>query len=463
MKKIIYVLFVCIFCQPQVYSKDVDPKAKYVFLFIGDGMGLAHITVTEGYRAALKGKVGLDKLSFTKFPDVAITSTYAKDRFITDSAGACTAIATGHKSIVETINMDETKTKKFTTIAEMAKAKGMKIGIISTTSMDDATPACFYAHQPDRGMSEEISKELLKSNFDYFAGGTFPKIRDMKKFVAKAGYTYADTKKEFGDMHDKNSKVYTACSVIDEEGACNYSIDQTSKDITLAEFTKKGIELLDGPNGFFMMIEAGKIDWAAHANDAGAVIKDIEALDTAVKEALKFYDQHPKETLVIVATDHETGGLSVGYAGTQYDSYFAKLKDQKISVKALDDKATEYRKTHSVDKAKLADLMPFIKNNFGLGKKGLELTKGDMDELNKAFTATMEGKKNHVLYGKHSIPISTTVSKILDQKAGLSWTTFSHTGLPTIVFAKGVGAELFRGDIDNTDVAKNIIKAAELK
>ncbi|MEI6093645.1 MAG: alkaline phosphatase, partial [bacterium] len=155
MKKFFLVFLIAIFTL-SINAQD-SQKAKYVFLFIGDGMGLVHINATEAYRAALKDKIGIDKLNFTKFPNLAVATTYAADRYITDSAAAGTALATGNKTAVETISMDYTRTKKLKSIAQMAKEKGMKVGIITTVNMNDATPAVFYAHQPERSMLKEIA------------------------------------------------------------------------------------------------------------------------------------------------------------------------------------------------------------------------------------------------------------------------------------------------------------------
>lgn len=463
MKKLFFVFLVSLFTI-SVWAQD-SQKAKYVFLFIGDGMGLAHINATEAYKAAMNDKIGVEKLNFTKFPNVAVATTYAKDRYITDSAAAGTALATGNKTAVETISMDYTRTKKFKSIATMAKEKNMKVGIITTVNMNDATPSVFYANQPVRSMSKEIAQELLTSNFDFFGGGGLRGIKDLSAFLSKGPYKFVDTKKGFRKVSNKDGKVYIACPIRDEAEACRYSVDQNSDDITLSDITKKAIEVLDNPNGFFMMVEGGKIDWAAHANDAASVIKDVEAFDKSIVEAINFYNKHPKETTIIVTADHETGGFALGYSGMEYDSAFTKLKNQKISVKKMDEKIEEYKQTHKPENAKLDDLMPFISKNFGLGvkSKGLELTQEEIQVLQDAFTASMTGKKHKSKYGKDSDPLSSTVSRILDQKAGIAWTTFSHTGIPVMVFAKGQGSEMFKSYIDNTDIPKNIMKIADLK
>jgi alkaline phosphatase len=124
-----------------------------------------------------------------------------------------------------------------------------------------------------------------------------------------------------------------------------YSINKDIEKISLADFIKKGIEVLDNKNGFFMMVEGGKIDWACHANDAATCIAETIAFDDAVKEAIKFYNSHKEETLIVVTGDHETGGMSLGFAGTGYSNSYSVLDAQKVSYEALQNKVLEYKKS----------------------------------------------------------------------------------------------------------------------
>lgn len=439
-------------------------NAKYVFYFIGDGMGLSHISATEAYRAALDGKVGRKKLSFTDFSNVCLTSTHSLTRYITDSAAAGTALSTGNKTSPGTISMDKNGRKKFKSIATMAKEKGMKVGIITTVNMNDATPSVFYANQPSRKMSKDIAEDLLKSDFDLFAGGGLKKIKDHKVFLAKGGYKFIDKRRDFEKLSASNNpaetaKYYLACPIRDVSEACRYSMDMGSNEIKLSEFTKKAIELLKGPEGFFMMIEGGKIDWAAHSNDARAVMEDIMAFDEAIKEAIKFYKKHPEETSIIVVADHETGGFGLGYTGTEYETYFSKLKNQKVSLQELDNKISEYISQGPSEKLSLKGILPIIKKYTGLGdaSKGLALNEADISELKKAFHLSINGTSDKTLYPEYSKPLSSKVIHILSNKAGLGWTTFYHTGVPVVSFAEGLGSELCTGIMDNTDVPKNIM------
>ena len=162
---------------------DAQGKSpKYVFLFIGDGMAMPQVNSAEIYAKAIASRdIAIKKLRFSQFPVVGMTTTYEAGSFITDSASAGTAMATGNKTLSGVINMDPGKTRKFTTIAEMAKNAGYKVGIVSSVSLDHATPASFYAKVPSRGDMYDIAVQLTQSRFDYFGGGGFAQPKGKNK------------------------------------------------------------------------------------------------------------------------------------------------------------------------------------------------------------------------------------------------------------------------------------------
>ncbi len=441
------------------------PPAKYVFFFIGDGLGQPQRAATEWYLADLKGEqAGGAPLTMTKFPAQGITTTHAANRFITGSAAAGTALASGYKTNINYISVlpDFTPVK---TMAEMAKEQGMKVGVISTVSIDHATPAAFYAHQPTRKMYHEIAHDLVKSGFDYFGGGGFldPSGKKSKKPLGDAieaakasGYKIVQDKAAFQKLDKDSGKVIAINSWLQDDKAMPYYIDRGRKDISLAEFTEKGIELLDNPNGFFMMIEGGKIDWACHANDAMAAIGDVLDFDEAVRLAHKFYQQHPRETLIVVTGDHECGGMSLGFAGTQYDTDFSSLHGQKISFMAFEEKVKEFHR----EKTPFDEAMKAVTKDFGL--KVSELKDYELDSLKAVYVRSLQGERenveglDYVVYGGYD-PFTVTITHVLNQRAGIAWTSYSHTGVPVPTSAEGVGAAIFNGYYDNTDVAWKIM------
>jgi alkaline phosphatase len=444
-------------------------EAKYVFLMIGDGMGLAQITVAEVYLAALQNDIAPHLLSFSDFPSQGFMTTHAYDRYITGSAASGTAIATGHKTSIGTISMGPKHKIKYKSVATKAHEKGLKVGILTTVPIDHATPAVFYANEPVRHSNYNIGRQLPLSGFDYFAGGgfTYPDGRnhDQENLVAllkNYGYNYIDTKKDFQKLSPGDGKVLAVNPVL-EDGAMPYRIDQTRNDITLADFTAKGIEMIDNETGFFMMVEGGQIDWAAHANDAATLIREVLDFDEAVAEALKFYKNHLNETLIVVTADHETGGMALGGRNTKYSSYFDRLKNQKVSMNEFGRLLKQYA-TAKAGTFSFEDALDMASKYFGLGKKndGLMLNKADLVRLRKAYEAEFEGVKPASILDEMAVsyngnyPFASVAVQILNEKSGVSFTSNSHTGIPVPVKAIGPGAELFDGLIDNTDISKNI-------
>jgi len=440
-------------------------QAKYVFLFIGDGMSMSQISAAEVFSTARSsGDITITKLEFTRFPVSGLATTYDAGTFITDSASAGTAIATGNKTLSGVINMDAGKTVKFKPITDYIRDAKMKVGIVSTVTLNHATPASFYAAAPSRSNYYDIAVQLASSDLDYYGGGSIlqrkGKNNDQKDVIetAKAnGFTYVDTIEGFNKLKQGMGKVIAISPRLQDDGAMPYNLDLKKGDLTIADFTKKGIELLDNPNGFFFMVESGKVDWACHANDAGAAINDVLAMDDAIRVALEFSLRHPRETLIIVTGDHETGGMTIGFAGTQYDTFFNKVALQKKSYVAFDDEVLKpYKAKTQAANAKLSDLLPAIRESFGIDYNSL--SDFQKQQIEFSFQRSMGNEQirsfaedRYLLYGGYE-PLTVKLTQIMNQTAGIGWTSYSHTGVPVPVFAKGVHQEIFGGYYDNTDL-----------
>jgi len=469
---LLITLFMSAMPQHSTVAAGVDngfygKQAKYVFYFIGDGMAMPQITATEIFKGTLSSNNPMNKesLSSSVFPNQGMQATHSMNSFITDSAAAGTALATGHKTDNDVLGMDPTKKIKFRTMAEMAKEKGMKVGIVSSASIDHATPASFYAHESSRNNFYEIETAMITSGFDYFAGGGLlqptgkkhdkPNILDNAK---QNGYKIVNDQAAIMKLTKNDGKVLAFSSDLADGAAMQYSIDRNDR-ISLADYTQKGIEILDNPNGFFMMVEGGKIDWSSHANDGATTVRDVLAFDSAIMEAMKFYAIHPNETLIVVTGDHETGGMTVGSAGTQYSTAFNKLNQQKLSFEQFDKDIKNYREIVGGSGANLEDWLPVLTEKFGL----TEFSDYEKNQLRNSLVAStldpklrVKDEQSYLAYGGYE-PFSVTVIHILNQQAGIGWTTHAHTGVAIPVFAQGVGGELFQGSYDNTDVAKKIM------
>jgi alkaline phosphatase len=447
-------------------------QAKYVFYFIGDGMGFTHIATTEAYLAAIKGENGFEKLNFNTFPAVGMATNHTETRLITGSAAAGTSLATGYKTTVNTISMDGTRENNLTTIAEQAKMQGFKVGIISSVSINHATPAVFYAHQPLRSNYYEIGLDLISSRFNFFGGGGFnqPEGKNnaqtsLYELADKEGFTITTTSDRFESLRPGDDHVIAVGSIIESSGAIRFAIDQDEQDIPLDRFVAKASELLENENGFFMMVEEGKIDWAAHANDAATVIYNVISLADAVDQAMRFYDKYPDETLIVVTSDHETGGMTLGWSGTGYDVNLSLLQLQKISSQnfaVLVDSLLEDPLNH-----RFGLIMEMVSRYYGLGgDSGLTLTDHEIRLFKDAWDvmlgfSDLSAEEQQLRYGGGQ-PIAATATRVLNSRAGVGWTTWSHTGTYVPVYAIGQGHELFRGAYDLTDIPNMIRKAMNL-
>ena len=459
---------------------------KYIFLFVGDGMSHVQINAAQVLRGNnTPGEVALKGLNFTQFPHVGVVTTHDSTSFCPDSASTATSLSSGVKTHSGVIGMEVDKTTPTVNIAEQLKAKGKKIGIISSVTINHATPAAFYAHVPSRNDYYGIAMQMANSGFDYFAGGTVKNATgtakepkpDAFEVIKGKGYTVVNTPEAIRSLNASSGKVYAVSPRLQDDGAMPYTIDQTTADVTLAEFVRKGIDVLDNENGFFMMAESGKVDWACHANDAFSTITDVLGFEEAIQVAVDFANQHPDETLILVTGDHETGGMTIGYAATGYNTAFSILNRQKMSYVAFDERIGEMKAKNP--KLTMEDIVPVIKENFGLvmpndtdaekeGNAPFVLTEFEYKRLADAFAETMkpsdkrtEDEVAALLYGGYD-PLSVTLTHIINNKAGIGWTSYAHTGTPVPVFAMGAGSEAFAGSYDNTDVYKKLATVSGL-
>lgn len=477
---------------------DEGNVPKYVFLFIGDGMSYPQFQAASDYLGACadsdykqaepsidyekrNGAVldGSQKLNFMNFETEGSAITFDSCSFAPDSASTATSIATGNKTYSGMINVDISGTEEFETIAEkLHKQKNWKVGIISSVNLNHATPAAFYAHQASRNNYYEIGQELVESGFEYFAGGGLKKVtgseddkENLYDLAEKAGYKVSYTQADAQKITSSDEKVILIDEHLADSDAMNYEIDRADSEWGLSDYVAKGIEVLDNEEGFFMMCEGGKIDWACHANDAGSSVNDTIAFADAVQVAIDFAAEHPDETLILVTGDHETGGLSIGFAGTDYDTYLTNLSSQKISFSQFDEQyIAKYKEEHT----SFEDAMKDVEELFGLKLSGdendrLVLTDYEVKRLQDAYELSMTeydsekySQEQYVLYGTYN-PFSVTITHILNNKSGIDFTSYSHTGLPVGVFADGVGAENFDGYYDNTDIFHKMAELLDVK
>ncbi|MDB8574003.1 alkaline phosphatase [Turicibacter sanguinis] len=464
---------------------EVTVAPKYVFMFIGDGMSQVQVNAAQVYTGNDgEGEITTNNLNFTAFPTVGLVTTHNSTSFVPDSASTATALSSGVKTHSGVIGLEANKTKVTESITEKLKLAGKKIGIVTTVTINHATPAAYYAHVPSRGDYYEIATQLATSNFDYFGGGSIAQPtgknedeRNVYEIIEENGYQVAKTKEDILALDSSSGKVYAQSPVLQDSGAMPYAIDAKEDDLMLADFVEKGIKVLDNEQGFFMMVESGKVDWACHANDAMTAIAEVLAFEDVVQVAIDFANEHPEETLILVTGDHETGGMSIGYAKTGYHTAFELLKAQKMSYVAFDELIKDLKASNP--NLTFEDVYPIIKENFGLissedeeathGEKALFVMSDDeLKKLKAGFEESMKNKDDRdqteeaqILYGGYD-PLSVSLTHLLNNKAGIGWTSYAHTGAPVAIYARGVGAELFSGFYDNVDVFHKLVEICQV-
>ncbi|MED3647691.1 alkaline phosphatase [Halalkalibacterium halodurans] len=353
---------------------------------------------------------------------VGMVKTHSADSWVTDSAAAGTALATGTKTSNGTIGMS-TEGEELESILQAAGKHKKGTGIVVTTRLTHATPAAFVASVPLRIDEAKIAPQMIgqvdvllgggKKMFVPEAEGGMQNSRHLLNEAEDAGYALIETKEELQNVN--SAKVLGLFS----EGALAPELDrQGTQEPSLAEMTEVALHTLkQNPNGFFLMVEGSQIDWAGHDNDAAWAMKDIEAFEEAVSVAFDFAEKDGN-TLVVVVGDHDTGGLSVGAYG-QYKAKPDMLKQVKATGKFIASQVNKRR-------TNLADVMKTY--------TGFELTKKELKQIKKA---------DH---------LTNAINQVISRRALIGWTTPVHTGTDIPIYAFGPCSDRLHGLLDNTDI-----------
>jgi len=469
MKKRFFSLFLTAMFALTVLAQG---QVKYVFYFIGDGMGVNQINVTETYLAALKGKIGFEPILMSSFPVVGMVNTYSATNGVTDSAAGGTALASGHKTKNGAIGVLEDLQTPVTSIAQWAKDAGKAVGIATTVAITHATPASFYGHQASRNMYYELGQDLCKSGFDFFAGSDFhrPNTKEgeptLREQAQAAGYTIlTGGYKEYEKKGRKADKLIMLQSDYQNEKLGSdhlpYALDQDKNDLTLEQICRAGINYLmsKGTDGFFFQLEGGMIDYACHRNDIGNAINEVLDMDKAVKVAYEFYQQHPDETIIVITADHETGGLVMGKG--PYEIHTDLLRFQHKSIDELKWMLKDqYKKAPK--KFNWAAVEKVLKEQMGFGA-GIQLSDDQQQRVQRRWNdiekAIAEGGKVEDRIND----LGETVKHILSEVAYISWASGGHSNGYVPVYAIGPGTEVFQGRIDNIEIAPAMAKIAGWK
>jgi len=395
-------------------------RPQNIVIMVGDGMGPAY---TSAYRY-FNDNPDTEEIEQTVFDRllVGMASTYPArvSGYVTDSAAAATALATGVKSYNGAISVD-TQKQPIPTIMEKAKQRGMSTGVAVTSQINHATPAAFLSHSESRKHYVELANKYLETDADVMLGGG-QKYFDQEllaKFDAK-GYQILQ---EFSALE---SITQPKVMGLFAEVQLPWVLDDKDGH-RLSTMTGKALELLSqNNNGFVLLVEGSLIDWAGHNNDIAAAMAEMDEFARTMEVVEQFVRQNPN-TLMVATADHNTGGLSIGSKG-KYAWNPEVLKGLSASIDTLAAAAL----TAEDWQAPLAQ---------GLG---FELEPALLEQLAKA---RMQGKET----------LASAIKQEVDRRSNTGWTTGGHTGTDVQVFATGPGAELFIGNQDNTDIASKLI------
>ena len=435
----------------------LSAEPKYIFFFIGDGMGMGHVMSAQTYnRTVLKNE---KPLVMMQFPVASQAMTYSATGPVTDSAAAGTALSTGNKTLNGMLGMLPDSTH-VTSIAKYLQDRGYGIGITTSVPLDDATPGAFYAHVPYRKHFDNIIKDMANSDYEFFAGGHVHASKaDATKALTDAGYKVAYGLDEYAKLGDARKKVLFPTEG-DGAAQVGYTIDSIPGALTLPQITKAAIDHMYkvSPEKFFLMVEGGNIDWAAHSNDGGAVVKEVLNFDQSLKMAYDFYLEHPYETLIVVTADHDTGGMTVGVRRGPKVVDFSNIDYQRSSKDVFSDWCRTFIKGDK--KITWKEMRAKLVEKYGLFTD-IQVDKRVEKEIEKEFNEVFikhKNKENQTLYNVFNGFVEI-IYRTLDRKNGFGWTTNGHTGNPVPVYAIGEGSELFRSINNNIEIPAKMAQA----
>lgn len=414
-----------------------EAMPKNIILMIGDGMGFAQLTL---------GRLAKGSLAIEECPVGGAMTTHPlpSSGVITDSAAAGTALATGHKTDNGIISQTP-EGKALYTVLENARDKGKATGLVTTTRITHATPAVFATHIDDRDNENAIAEQFVNSHVNVLLGGGLrhfiPKNqegskrsndRNLVKEMESKGYTFL---KDRQGLLDAASEGEGKILGLFKGSHMSYELDRdANKEPSIAEMTKAALEILSkDQEGFFLMVEGGRIDHASHANDAPTTMADMIAFDEAVKTALDFA-KRDGNTLVIITADHANGGLSIGMG----DKQWAKPEVLFAAKGSVEEKiAPMLKKDSSVEAIKK------------IAAEYMDVT----DLTDEEVAAIQQGLK---IEGEWTA--TDPIVKVINERAHTGWTTHEHDGSVVPLFAFGPGSALFSGIKDNTYVGKSIFQ-----
>ncbi|HPQ88619.1 MAG TPA: alkaline phosphatase [Candidatus Mcinerneyibacteriales bacterium] len=419
-------------------------RPRYIFLFIGDGMGLSQTAAAELYLNAVNHKSDpiqtRRELSVTSFPVTGLMTTHSADDYITDSAAAGTAMASGMKAKNGFFSSGDKGL-----LTEHFIKEGYRTAILTNVPADHATPAAFYTRSLHRKAYYEIAREMVRSPVEIIAGsallGNTPRAKEGKPELFEGDEKRVRVSLDKEKIKWPDEPGARVLLIPDEEmGQFPYTIDDPDNGLMEKAFLSILDRLNEGP--FFFVIEGGSIDWACHNNDTATVVREVIAFDRVIRKAVEFYHRYPDETLILVTGDHETGGLALG-SETAESLSPALLREQACSSEMM------AIRTKNSSESFQDIVVAFFGEDFYLyikerGKE--ELLKSRWNDV----------RKEADFYTR--LAFFEELTDLFAGRAGFSWATGGHSGSPVPVWALGEGSLGFTGLYDNFRLYEKILK-----
>lgn len=432
---------------------QANPAANAIWL-IGDGMGPSAMGFfMQAVRNSDLPQYPDKRSTLEKFIDASVVGLYfdnTYDTIVTDSACAATQMACGALSRPDSVGVDADG-NSLESILEEAYAKGKSIGVVTDVYVTDATPAGFLTHTSSRRNKYDIARQLVRSNAQVILGGGLKYFsqKENSELLAVAkedGWTVVTRAKEL-----RRIKKGRVLGLFTEEAMPFYgdkaNYPQTP---TLLEMTQKAVELLSqNPNGFVLMVEAGKIDWALHDNEGGPTLWEMVNLDETLAYLWNFAE-HKEDTLLYLNADHETGIPAFEYRELDADTAARKsAQGEMLYDKNTDYVGYPYYQYLWVHK----HLLYYVFEDF----KKLPESQQTAEKLQKMCDRALG--RHTDLHFEGVVPAYKELIARLNKAQGLTWATETHSSGMLLGAAYGPGAELFAGVQHNTQLKERFEKA----
>nr|WP_025819549.1 alkaline phosphatase [Shewanella marina] len=411
-----------------------ETKHPNIIYIIGDGMGPAYTTAYR-YFADNPATKTVESTIFDQLL-TGMASTYPDDdTYVTDSAAAATALATGTKSYNGAIAMDHEK-QHLTTLFEHAKAAHFNTGVVVTSQINHATPASFLSHNESRRNYDDIADSYIHNTVKgrqiadlMFGGGQQYFIRPNRNLVQEFNNLDYQYQSDINDLHK-----FTRLPALGLFAAKGLPPALGSEHPTrLNQMTHKALQLLtQEKTPFVLLIEASQIDWCGHSNDISCAMAEMDDLAATVTQVKQYIDKHPN-TLMVMTADHSTGGLTLG-SQNKYLWQGPILKQVKLMPAAL---------------AEMMQKQPDHAYQIWHNNTGIKLTDIAQASLTKLSAEPDPELLTHFIKTK------------IDQATLTGWTTKGHTAIDVQVFAYGVEADKFSGHMTNSDIAQRLFKLVQ--